>query len=613
MRRTARIVLCLLIVGAAVGIARPAAAVDTTVSVDSVSVVEEDGGIGGILFTVTVSGDRSGSVSVQYRTADVTATARTSGNCTSAFDYLEQFSGLSFSSSESSKTVLITTCGDTKDEIDETFSLQLHSPSSGLTIAGSPGTGTILDDDDPPRLTTTNVSATEGASGSANVTVPVELEQASGKTVTFDFATRAPASGAAATAGTTCGGGVDYLSRTGSRTITAGSTTPSQAVTVPVCGDGLDEANERFAVRLSNIVQAGAPSGDAIVTITDDDASSSLSVNNVTRSEGDTGSANARFTISLSAATGVPVSVSYATSSGTATSAVSTADTCDGEVIDHLRRSGSVSIPVGSTSAVVDVPVCGDLRDEPSETFNLDLSAASGATLSDSRGVATITDNDPTPTLSLSSSRVIDEGAGERNLTFLAVLSAESGRTVTFDFATGPTGTTPATAGPAGSTCSAGIDYIARSGSTTISPGGRFRAVNVRICGDGVAEADETFLFTIDDVVNASNAEDESLTTLRNDDGNAPPTADAGPDQQVASGAAITLDGGGSTDPEGLPLSYAWVQTGGPQAVLRNGNSEQAQVDGVRGPATLTFQLTVRDSTDQPDSDTVVVQVAAPK
>ena len=95
-----------------------------------------------ILFTVTVDGDRTGGVSVQYRTDDVTATARTSGNCTCALRLPRAgLSGLSFSSAESEKTVTITTCGDPRDEIDETFELELHSPSSGLTITGSPGIG----------------------------------------------------------------------------------------------------------------------------------------------------------------------------------------------------------------------------------------------------------------------------------------------------------------------------------------------------------------------------------------------------------------------------------------------------------------------------------------
>ncbi len=614
MRTTARIVLCLLVIGAALGVARPAAAAAPTVSVDSGSVVEGDSGINGILFTVTVEGDRTGGVSVQYRTADVTATAKTSGNCTTSFDYLEQFSGLSFSATDSEETVLITTCGDPKDEIDETFELQLHDPSSGLTIAGGPGIGTILDDDDPPRLTASNTSVPEGNSGSAAQTVPVQLAAPSGKQVTFDFETRTLSSGARATAGTSpCSTGEDFLTTNGSGTIPAGSTTPSSPVTVPICGDTLDEANERFAVRLSNIVNADPPSSDGIVTITDNDpTTATLSVNDVTvATEPDSGQVNLRFTISVSATTGLPVTVSYATGGGTATPSATTAATCSAG-IDYLRRSGSVTIPTGAPSATVDVPVCGDLLDEANETFNLDLSSPSGATISDSRGVATINDDDPLPRLSLSADRTIDETDTGRNLTFLAVLSAESGRNVRFHFRTEPGRPVAATAGTA---CGGGVDYVITSGDGLIPPGSNFDAVNVRICGDTVPERDEAFDFTIGTIVNATNADPTSSTTIRNDDANLTPTADAGSDFEVTSGTAFSLDGSDSSDPDGQPLGYLWEQTGGPEAVLRDETSEVAHVDGIRGPATLTFRLTVTDSAGATDVDsvTVVVQEPAPK
>ena len=49
------------------------------------------------------------------------------------------------------------------------------------------------------------------------------------------------------------------------------------------------------------------------------------------------------------------------------------------------------------------------------------------------------------------------------------------------------------------------------------------------------------------------------------------PVANAGPDQAVASGASVTLDGSGSADPAGIAISYQWAQTLGPPATLSSG------------------------------------------
>ena len=55
----------------------------------------------------------------------------------------------------------------------------------------------------------------------------------------------------------------------------------------------------------------------------------------------------------------------------------------------------------------------------------------------------------------------------------------------------------------------------------------------------------------------------------------APPVADAGPDQEVNAGDTVTLDGTGSTDPDSDPLTYSWVQTAGPAVTLTGANTAQ--------------------------------------
>lgn len=112
--------------------------------------------------------------------------------------------------------------------------------------------------------------------------------------------------------------------------------------------------------------------------------------------------------------------------------------------------------------------------------------------------------------------------------------------------------------------------------------------------------SDASFVFSTNPVLNPSGVK-------------TPPTANAGPDQTVAPGSTVTLDGSASSDVDFDILSHDWVQTGGPAVPLSNSSSEQPTLAAPAGPATLTYQLTVTDGTGTaPSIDTVKVNVPAP-
>ena len=119
-----------------------------------------------------------------------------------------------------------------------------------------------------------------------------------------------------------------------------------------------------------------------------------LTIGNASVTEGNSGTANATFTVTLSAAIGSNVTFNYATSNGTATGGAS----CTAGV-DYITASSSKTITAGATSTTIDVQVCGDTTYESDETFTLTLSGPSGASLgAPSAGTGTITNDDlPAP------------------------------------------------------------------------------------------------------------------------------------------------------------------------------------------------------------------------
>jgi hypothetical protein len=93
---------------------------------------------------------------------------------------------------------------------------------------------------------------------------------------------------------------------------------------------------------------------------------------------------------------------------------------------------------------------------------------------------------------------------------------------------------------------------------------------------------------------------------------NQPPVADAGHDQRVDEGALVTLNGSGSSDPDGLPLAYDWVQTSGTPVALSSASVAQLKFLAPNvGPEgeTLRFQLTVTDSGGLQARDICIVNV----
>ena len=199
-------------------------------------------------------------------------------------------------------------------------------------------------------------------------------------------ASYATVAGGTATGGGVCGGAVDYVDTSGTVSFGDGVTTP-QTFTISICDDATIESPETVNLALTTPTGGatiGSPSA-AVLTINDNDsAGGSYSIGDVRLAEGNSGPANAVFTVTYTA--GGASSVSFATVSRTATAGV-----------DYAAATGTLNFPAsGSTQTqTVTVIVAGDTVKEANETFFVNLSGATGgATITDNQAVGVIVDED---------------------------------------------------------------------------------------------------------------------------------------------------------------------------------------------------------------------------
>ncbi|MDY7095568.1 MAG: beta-propeller fold lactonase family protein, partial [Acidobacteriota bacterium] len=225
-----------------------------SISIGDAEVVEGDSGTVGLVFTLTLSESLDETVTVQWATADDSATAADA-------DYVADAQVATFGIGDTTTTVEVAVNGDIAIESDESFFVNLSGPSANATVLDGQGVGTILDDDTPPALSINDVRVAEAdadGSGMVDAVFRVSLSHLWDQDVSFTFAT----SDGSATAGE------DYLSNSGAGTVPQGSLITT--VTVQVLADAEDESDETFFVDLGNPVGGSILDGRGVGTITDD-------------------------------------------------------------------------------------------------------------------------------------------------------------------------------------------------------------------------------------------------------------------------------------------------------------------------------------------------------
>ncbi|MFM6677489.1 MAG: Calx-beta domain-containing protein, partial [Microcystis panniformis] len=262
--------------------------------------------------------------------------------------------------------------------------LATANPSNGGSISillNADPTATVTITDPSISLTINDVTVTEGNSGTTNAVFTVSLSSAASTVVSVDYAT----ANGTATAGT------DYTAiPTTTLTFNPGET--SKTITVAVNGDNQVELNETFFLNLSNLQANGSnvtlADNQGQGTINNDD-SASIAITDVTVTEGNSGTTNAVFTVTLSNPIDTAITLNYATADGTAT-------TADNDYI--AIATTSLTFNAGETSKTITVAVNGDTKVESNETFFVNLSNLQtngrNVTIADNQGQGTITDDD---------------------------------------------------------------------------------------------------------------------------------------------------------------------------------------------------------------------------
>ena len=176
----------------------------------------------------------------------------------------------------------------------------------------------------------------------------------------------------------------------------------------------------------------------------------------------------------------------------------------------------------------VSIAIADDALDEPSESFALVIS---GAEVTDDRGVATIADNDPPPSLSVADAAPVQEGAGAK-ATFAVWLMPASGRAVAVAYTLQDESAT------------AGQDYAARPGTLVIAAGATEAAIAVDVLDDAADEPSETFVLRLATPDGARLGDGQAAATIADDDEPPPPPSPPG-----AGPAPAPATSGGGQEP----------------------------------------------------------------
>ena len=243
---------------------------------------------------------------------------------------------------------------------------------TGLAVAnGSSNSLTVLIGP-LPSVSIEGAAINEGNSGTSPLTFPLTVSGSINQPITVLYTL---------TNGTAFAGS-DFDGTTAPVTIPAGGTNGS--IVVNINGDETFELNESFVVTISNTLNAFVGNVDAGGGIGNDDQFPEITINNASVVEGNSGTRNLNFSVTLTNRSFQAISMTATTADGTAAAGS-----------DYFARTATVNINPGQLSATFTVAAMGDVLSEPSETFFVNLTSPVNAVFVRAQATGTIVDDDP--------------------------------------------------------------------------------------------------------------------------------------------------------------------------------------------------------------------------
>ncbi len=370
--------------------------------------------------------------------------ATTAGTATSGADYTAVSAPFFIAAGQTQRVIPVVLLADAFHEGDETFTANLSQVSANAHWAGTPVTGTIVDDD--PQLIELDGVTVDEAGGTAVFTL--RLQAPYNVPVTLAVSTLAGDGLGSPTGQEDAAAGTDYTAATGATwTIPAAATTATFPVTLQA-GSQAEALHEYFRLRIDSGSQPGFAGLVATATVVDDDQPF-LAVADVAVNESAT---QAVFAVRLVNALGQAV-----TSTGDVTFRADTVDQTASSATDYTAVGQVFTIAAGQGSVNVPVTLHDDAWDDDNETFVLHLSAPANAVLNAAEADAfcAITD-DEFPSINLGA--VLARANEGSTITFTVSLTTQRQSATSFNLTLLP-----------GTSQGAGVDYtFTQNGAQTI-------------------------------------------------------------------------------------------------------------------------------------------------
>jgi len=511
------------------------------ITVQNVTVTEGNSGTTNANFAVRLSNASSQTITVNFATADVTTTAGS--------DYTATSGTVTFSPGQLSRTISIPVIGDTNVEApQETFNFNLTTPTNA-TITTPTATGFINNDDHLPInyvIAATSATIPEGAAPNTVLdTFVITRSNYTGLTSSIRY-----------TLGGTASLGTDYelfsitgdgvTEATGRITFAVGATTAT--LTLRVFGDNVYETNENLSITLSVPSPATGVINTASATsvIQNDDPLPAIASSNITFLEGDTGT-NATFTVTLPNPSYQTITVNYATANGTAIAGS-----------DYSTTSGILTFASGQTTQTFNVSIIGDTNIESQETFLVNFTNPTNATLANTSVTGFINDDDGIQPIDYSivanTVSVLEGSAGNTTpITFVVTRSSFTGTTSSVGYVF--TNSTAAQNFDFNLVGVTGTGVTSTSARITFATGASLATITLNVTGDSLVEPDEHLVVTLSntDTPGATISIPNATTNIVNDD-----TVNTLNYSIAATTASVTEGPAGNT----TPISFVVTRSG---------------------------------------------------